>query len=1259
MKSAMMGLVATLLATVGFCDSSLKGLYKFDDGSGLIAADSSGNGNAATLVNSPEWVSVDGLSCLDFLSSENDSLDFGTALSVTGTTDFSVSFWMKSNVSGVSSLVRQYASADGETPEVIDYLTYLNEEGKLVFSIPNQFSIMTPNAMVDGEWRYITVVREGEKGFVYVNGEKVVSASGEVVNLSGCKTLFGSKNLSDESAYEGLLDELRVYHKALTAEEIEFYANVRGLEFGGDEDGDSLSNGFEFANNMDMRASDSDGDGISDYREVVELKTDPTIHNGDVKEGFELRVIGKVDEHNVTYDKLTDSHSFNVRSGNIADQSDSFVFVSKSLTNNSRLIAKINNFSTLGTKAKVGVMVRDNYSADSKFGFNFISAANGTGVQCRQNSGAFCVKEMAFKNRMKWLSIVHHNGRVSSYVSDVFENGTFHWIKVGEQSVSFDGTVKIGLAVASNNHNKATQLTFSNLEVRESTDLDGDGLTSWEEINVLGTNEIYADTEGDDINDDIELTTGTHPNFAETRIDEKSFHKRGLISKYFKGIYDKLPEFDELPVYATGTVDQLYFPAVQTKIVGSSLSKGAATFSGKLYIDVAGEYKFYTKSNDGSKLYINGVPVVSNGGLHGVRERSGKIMLSAGFHDIKITFFNATGAGTLKMFWSGANFIKQVIPASVLLHSQQDYDAAFDAIDQDGDGLTDKLEATYGSDKNKVDTNGDGLTDFEKYSLGLDAIETDMDNDGISDYDEVKNYLTDPTTIDYDGTVTDLVTLSGAQVSSSSGNWIMHEGVIYSDSLNGSLGYDINVAETGTYWLTVEGTQRNSDSKGDEFSISLYVDDMFVDTKTLNASYGVNGTVSYILPELTAGSHNMTLVWVNVEHNTSLQINTLKLQSVGGPDSDGDGKPDWLENRLEKFTELKVPPTSRTSPLCVEGGVTMDLAQVSISGYYTAKDEEPVDPAIMRSVDNKWYSNVQLNPTANTDLTFTFQNGVEVEQRSVSWITTNALVDDDFMIRLGDSLLLDAAPEGQTTGAVQIAVDGNMYTTSVGTPIVHKFETTGQTVVTATWTSDGGSETITDTLTVNVVGSDFSSSPSCFEKIPRSWDNSEIADEAVLESGTNLSLTESVLTPAGRTLDLYMPNVGSSQIIARLGEAGPIMDSVQVTAMSYSNSNDYYYSIIHRYEDGSVLMEGTISLSEVPDDLELTIRIYIAGVFFEDGTTEKTFTAADFDEFGTLTYRIVRSAENGNATCHYFEFEQNGQIILNETKNSSMRDLEE
>jgi hypothetical protein len=73
------------------------------------------------------------------------------------------------------------------------------------------------------------------------------------------------------------------------------------------------------------------------------------------------------------------------------------------------------------------------------------------------------------------------------------------------------------------------------------------------------------------------------------------------------------------------------------------------------------------------------------------------------------------------------------------------------AVDFDGDGITDKDEASLGTDANKADTDGDTLTDGEEVNTyKTSPLKVDTDNDELSDFDEVKTYLTNPTNSDTD-----------------------------------------------------------------------------------------------------------------------------------------------------------------------------------------------------------------------------------------------------------------------------------------------------------------------------------------------------------------------------------------------------------------------------------------------------------------------------------------------------------------------------
>ncbi|ACU60447.1 alkaline phosphatase family protein [Chitinophaga pinensis] len=94
-------------------------------------------------------------------------------------------------------------------------------------------------------------------------------------------------------------------------------------------------------------------------------------------------------------------------------------------------------------------------------------------------------------------------------------------------------------------------------------------------------------------------------------------------------------------------------------------------FTGYLQIDTSGEYTFYNSSDDGSKLFVDEKEVVNNDGNHGVTERSGSILLSAGRHPIRVEFYNGEGGFWLDAFYKGPGLYKQLIPADKLFLNRQ------------------------------------------------------------------------------------------------------------------------------------------------------------------------------------------------------------------------------------------------------------------------------------------------------------------------------------------------------------------------------------------------------------------------------------------------------------------------------------------------------------------------------------------------------------------------------------------------------------
>jgi hypothetical protein len=94
----------------------------------------------------------------------------------------------------------------------------------------------------------------------------------------------------------------------------------------------------------------------------------------------------------------------------------------------------------------------------------------------------------------------------------------------------------------------------------------------------------------------------------------------------------------------------------------------AAVWTGMLRVPAAGKYTFYLKSDDGSKLYIDGKEVIDNDGKHRMDEDSKEIELTAGDHELKIEYFQNKDKAGCVFSWKYEGVDKQVVPASALWH---------------------------------------------------------------------------------------------------------------------------------------------------------------------------------------------------------------------------------------------------------------------------------------------------------------------------------------------------------------------------------------------------------------------------------------------------------------------------------------------------------------------------------------------------------------------------------------------------------------
>jgi hypothetical protein len=94
----------------------------------------------------------------------------------------------------------------------------------------------------------------------------------------------------------------------------------------------------------------------------------------------------------------------------------------------------------------------------------------------------------------------------------------------------------------------------------------------------------------------------------------------------------------------------------------------AMRLTGVIDVPADGVYRFWTGSDDGSRMWIGNRLVVDNDGLHAYTEIPGDLALRKGKYAIRVGYFEAGGGHILRVFWAGPGFAKREIPASSLGH---------------------------------------------------------------------------------------------------------------------------------------------------------------------------------------------------------------------------------------------------------------------------------------------------------------------------------------------------------------------------------------------------------------------------------------------------------------------------------------------------------------------------------------------------------------------------------------------------------------
>ena len=212
-----LGLPLTGVASAASPD--LVGWWKFDEGSGNTAADSSGNENHGTLsATNIEWTDegwIDG--ALNFTGGDN-YVAVPDSPTLNPTEEITIAAWLKPSWTA-NNRVLQKGPSDNQYRLLRDW------GGKFVFhlaGVSNGRLECTPCPAV-GEWTHVAATYDGAAMKVYYNSKLV----GELAASGGISTCIdhlyiGNKHSGAPAGdgYKGIMDEVRLYSRALTEAEV-------------------------------------------------------------------------------------------------------------------------------------------------------------------------------------------------------------------------------------------------------------------------------------------------------------------------------------------------------------------------------------------------------------------------------------------------------------------------------------------------------------------------------------------------------------------------------------------------------------------------------------------------------------------------------------------------------------------------------------------------------------------------------------------------------------------------------------------------------------------------------------------------------------------------------------------------------------------------------------------------------------------------------------------------------------------------------
>ena len=201
----------------------LVGYYPLDEGTGNTAQDASGNGHDGTLPDiGVTWISsavINGGINID--GTTGSDIKLGTWDPSEGTGQLSVGAWIRWAGSGNQnqSLMSKRDGGWSADAMMFDFRITLSDTGIRLYRAGSAGAAVSDVlAPFIGEWAHVAVTFDGTTARLYLNGQEIGSGAFSLGNGATTGLRIGSYN-NNSPTFNGDLDEVRIYNRALTPDE--------------------------------------------------------------------------------------------------------------------------------------------------------------------------------------------------------------------------------------------------------------------------------------------------------------------------------------------------------------------------------------------------------------------------------------------------------------------------------------------------------------------------------------------------------------------------------------------------------------------------------------------------------------------------------------------------------------------------------------------------------------------------------------------------------------------------------------------------------------------------------------------------------------------------------------------------------------------------------------------------------------------------------------------------------------------------------